>query len=416
MRESSYLTLNPRQRLQAALRGGQPDVVPAAPCYPLLFLGDFFRANYREQYRRLLRTRSRCRIDHLQDTYFRVEALYQSYSIFKVRPDWMEVPAGTTRAWAERTDIVRDASRLYFEDRQSGARSPLDVITLYGDPDMSGQLPSLTDIHDNRVGYRSPAEIDAQVPIDPAEVLLKNGSWDLPALVTADYGSEYFIAAIAASPFSDAYNHLGFEGLMLSQQEQPELLHYLLERLLAQGREALTAWTATGIHGIFAEETFSGADMISPKNYDRFVFAYNARYFRQIRQAGLLSIHYVCGDVMPRLPRLLELEIDAVAVEESKKGFQLEIEDVIERVNGRCAVFGNIDAVKLGLNASLEAMAAETTRQVHAGTCAKGFVASTGSPFPHDTNPRLIDTLVSTAHSLPVRPASPRTQGIIATG
>src|SRR5512139_2630789 len=121
----SALTLTPRARLQAALTGGQPDVVPAVPCYPLLFLADFFRASYREQYRRLLRTRSRRRVDHAEDTYFRAQALYQSYGIFKVRPDGLEVPLGTTRAWAEQTDIVQEAGRLYFEDRQSGAHSPL---------------------------------------------------------------------------------------------------------------------------------------------------------------------------------------------------------------------------------------------------------------------------------------------------
>jgi len=44
-------------------------------------------------------------------------------------------------------------------------------------------------------------------------------------------------------------------------------------------------------------------------------------------------------------------------------------------------------------------MAAEVKRQIRIGARAKGFVVSTGSPFPLDTNPRLIDTLVATAHS-----------------
>ncbi len=402
----SELTLTPRERLHAALAGRQPDVVPAAPCYPLLFLADFFRANYVEQYRQLLRRQRRRRVDHAQDTFFRAQALYQSYSIFKTRPDWMETPLGTTRGWAERTDVVLEAGQVYFEDRLSGARCPLTTISLYGDPDMSGVLPALTDLHDYRSLYRSPAAIDALVPVVSSEALLQGGAWDLPAQVTADYGQEYFIIAVTDPPFSDAYSHLGFEGLMLSQHEQPELLHHLLRRKLVQGREMIDAWAAVGTHGLFAEEVFTGADTISPQSYDRFVFAYNEPYFHHVRQAGLLSIHYICGDAKPRLPRLLALEIDALAVEESKKGFQLEIEDIVERVDGRCAVFGNIDAVRFGQNAPLEAMAAETRRQAQAGARARGFVVSTGSPFPLDTNPRLIDTLVSTAHSLPPAPAS----------
>jgi len=93
-------------------------------------------------------------------------------------------------------------------------------------------------------------------------------------------------------------------------------------------------------------------------------------------------------------------DIAAVAVEESKKNFKIEIEEVVERVAGRVALFGNIDAVRFGLHATLDDMAAEVRRQARIGARAKGFVVSTGSPFPLDTNPRLIDTLVATAHEM----------------
>jgi uroporphyrinogen-III decarboxylase len=88
-------------------------------------------------------------------------------------------------------------------------------------------------------------------------------------------------------------------------------------------------------------------------------------------------------------------------LEESKKNFRIAIEDVVERAAGRSAVFGNIDAVRFGLRGTMEEMAVETRRQAHAGSRAKGFVVSTGSPFPLDTNPRNVDALVAAAHSVP---------------
>jgi uroporphyrinogen-III decarboxylase len=94
-------------------------------------------------------------------------------------------------------------------------------------------------------------------------------------------------------------------------------------------------------------------------------------------------------------------DVAAIAVEESKKNFRIEIEDVVERVGDRVTVLGNIDAVHFGLQATQAEMAAEVRRQASIGARAKGFVVSTGSPFPLDTNPRLLDTLVATAHSLP---------------
>jgi uroporphyrinogen-III decarboxylase len=105
-------------------------------------------------------------------------------------------------------------------------------------------------------------------------------------------------------------------------------------------------------------------------------------------------------DVIPRLERIVQYDIAAVAVEESKKSFTIEIEDVVERVAGRVAVFGNVDAVRFGPQATMDEMAAEVKRQARFSARARGFVVSTGSPFPLDTNPRQIDTLVATAHSL----------------
>jgi uroporphyrinogen-III decarboxylase len=114
---------------------------------------------------------------------------------------------------------------------------------------------------------------------------------------------------------------------------------------------------------------------------------------------GLLPVHYVCGDVLPRLERMVEYDIAAVAVEESKKKFRIDFAELVERVAGRKAVFGNIDAVRFGIHATPEEMSAEVERQARFGAQAHGFVVSTGSPFPLETNPCMVDALVTAAHS-----------------
>ena len=187
---------------------------------------------------------------------------------------------------------------------------------------------------------------------------------------------------------------------MVFQRRNPGLLHYLLERKLRQAKEVMRAWAATGIHGVFVEEVFTGADSISPDNYDNFVFAYNQPYFQYMRSLGLLPIHYVCGDVIPRLKRMVECDIAAVAVEESKKIFHNDIAEVVDQVAGLHAVFGNIDTIQFGLHSTPEKMVAEVERQAGIGIHANGFIVSTGSPFPLETNPAMIDTLVTAAHSL----------------
>jgi len=392
--------LTPKERMCRALSGQRSDVFPAAPAYLSLFLADFERAYYVEQYRRCLRGRSRYPVDHIEDTFFRAQAIYQSYGVFKVRPDWIEVHGGASRAWAERTEIVVQDGVLHYEDRESGARVPMHQAPMpHGDARLTPSNASLTDLWDTSGQLQDRDDIDAYLPLLTAEEMLARGDFDLPRQLVADYGDDYFLSTILDTPFSDAYDLLGFQGLMLIQYDRPALLHYLLQRKLAQTQEVMGAWAAVGVHGVYVEEVFTGADLISPRSYDEFVFAYNQPYFRHMRGLGLLPIHYVCGDTIPRLERMVQYDVAAVAVEESKKSFRIDIDEVVKRVNGRMAVFGNIDAVRFGLHASLEEMAAEVKRQAEIGARARGFVVSTGSPFPLDTNPRLIDTLVATAHS-----------------
>ncbi len=385
----------------AALSGQRPAITPAAPCYLGLFLADFERAYYIEQYRRRLRGSGRCLVDHAEDTLFRAQALCQSYGVFKVRPDWLEVHRGASRAWAERTAIVRQDGILYYEERASGRRVPMHEVPMpRGDAGLPGANPSTTDLWDLSAGIQSVDDVDARLPIVSAAELLARGDFDLAKRVVADEGDHYFLATILDTPFSDAYDLLGFQGLMTIQHDRPDLLHHLLARKLAQTQEVMAAWAATGIHGVYVEEVFTGADTISPRSYDEYVFAYNQPYFRRLCALGLLPIYYACGDVVPRLERMAQLDVAAIAVEESKKTFRIDLRDVVDRVAGRAAVFGNVDAVHFGIHATMEEMAAEVRRQMRIGERARGFVVSTGSPFPLDTNPRQIDTLVAAAHAI----------------
>jgi hypothetical protein len=396
--------MTPKQRMIAALTGSYPDCLPAAPAYLSLFLADFERANYVDLYRLRLRGLDRYAVDHDEDTAFRAEAIYRSYGIFKTRPDWIEVHQGASRAWAAHTHIVRQGSALYYEDIESGVRLPMDSVPMpHGNARLSAdgaRRPSTTDLWDISGELHDAADVDARLPVSTAEELLGRGDFDLLRRMVTDYGDRYFISTILDTPYSDAYDLLGFQGLMLIQYDRPKVFHHLLERKLAQARPVMEACAACGVHGVYAEEVFTGADLISPRSYDEFVFAYNRPYFQHMRSLGLAAIHYVCGDTIPRLERMVQYDVAAIAVEESKKAFRIEIEDVVERVAGRCALFGNVDAVRFGQSAPLDEMEGEVRRQARIGARASGFVVSTGSPFPLDTNPRLIDTLVETAHSI----------------
>ncbi|NLE76856.1 MAG: hypothetical protein GX605_08910 [Chloroflexi bacterium] len=103
--------------------------------------------------------------------------------------------------------------------------------------------------------------------------------------------------------------------------------------------------------------------------------------------AGVPTVFYMCGDAVPRLPRLAEMGPTALAVEESKEGFVLDLAQIAAQVGPQMALFGNLDATAAPTwreDELIEAMRA----QRRAARAARGFVFSVDSPFPTNTPPQ----------------------------
>jgi len=359
-------TMTPKQRMRAAMKGETPDVAPAAPAYIGLFRAEAEKRHYVEQYRERMKGETRYGPDHDEDVEFRANAIYKAYEMFGEAPDCIEVAPGPARAWAERFDIVAEDSRLWYFDTVTGDRHDMMKTALPSGRDyLYGNLPSSRqDVWDRSALIQSREVIDTIVRLVPLEELEEQGVFDLPNKIVREK-SNYFIIVYDSTPYTAAYL-LGFQGLMLAFHDNPDNLKYYIERVLEQRKPILHGFARAGYDGIYAEEIFSGVDIISPDLFEEFVFPCNSEYFKLTRELGLLTAYYMCGNPMPLLPQIRELDCDAFACEESKNREQIE---------------------------------AEVRRQVDAGKKAKGFVVSTGSPYPLDSPLEKIDALVAAAHS-----------------
>ena len=173
-----------------ALTGRKSDSLPVAPAYPGLFLADFERSFYIEQYRMRLRQAGcdQYAVDHEEDTRFRARALFNAYGIFKARPDWVEVYRGTSRLWAERTEIILRDGKLWYQDRQSGRRVAMSEVRLPRGDELSEVNRAEVDIWDRSGEIGGPDDADQLIPIRSAADLLDSGEMDLHHQVVADYG------------------------------------------------------------------------------------------------------------------------------------------------------------------------------------------------------------------------------------
>lgn len=233
----------------------------------------------------------------------------------------------------------------------------------------------------------SQSDVERAIPlVDPArpERVAAEGRCELASRMLADFGAGLFPQSSVSSPLWQCYDIWGFEGLMMALVEQRELIRYACERHLANTLVGVRIAKAAGAMGIWIEECM--LDMISPEDYRELVLPGLRAITDAIRAEGMKSIHYFCGNPARHWDCLLDSGADALSLEEGKKGFELGIEEVVERVSGRMTVLGNLDAIRVLQDGTDKELEREVRHQVSAGRAnGSRFILSLGSPVTPGT-------------------------------
>jgi uroporphyrinogen-III decarboxylase len=248
----------------------------------------------------------------------------------------------------------------------------------------------------------TPDEIDNLVPVpsdsDP-RIAVADGRDDLAAALLEELGVELYPVRHVGSPLWCTYQLWGFEGMMTMIATRPDLVEYACQRFLARSIHSVHVSAALGASGIWVEECMT--DMISPEAFAALSVPFVRPLIEEIRAQGLKSIYYFCGDPAGKWEQLISVGADALSLEESKKGFVIDIEDIVNRVRGSCTVLGNMDAIGLLPNATEEQLRAEISRQVDAGRRnGSRFIMSLGSPVTPGTPARRVRLYCNLVHEL----------------
>lgn len=236
-------------------------------------------------------------------------------------------------------------------------------------------------------GISDPGELDALMDrwFDTGDESLADDSClDLPRALHRELGAEKAPLGHVAAPWWHCFSIWGFSELMMRMADSPELVHRACERFLRLNLRTVRQHAAAGARIVWIEDCMS--DMISPAQCREFSIAYVRPIVEAIREAGMLSVHYYCGNPNDRWDLLLDSGADALSLEESKKTFDIDIMDVAKRLDGRMALLGNLDAIGVLEHGSDRALEAEVARQCAAGRLNRGrFAVSLGSPVTPDT-------------------------------
>jgi len=378
-----------KERLLNALSGGKPTVTPVAVDYMLLYLAERIEGAYVAAYRPRLEREGRVRLDPDEDVEIRAQALLQAHACFQEQDDWLQVSGVPIHEVLGQRELVLEGDQVFEVDRVAGARRQL---LLDGQESKTEEMRQRFE----RTGQfgLDQAELSQEMVQHRESSRADRGNLRLVEILAGQVGDDLFVYTGGSAPFWLLYDLLGFEGMMTALHDAPKLVFEIMETSLEATLEYAQAFKNAGGHGIRIEECLVSADMISPRMYERFVLPYEERLFEQLRRMGLKSILYFCGDVMPRLPALRQLPIDALMVEESKKNFVIDIGEVRAAVGPDLCLMGNIDAYGIIEKATRAELAAEVARQVRVAGSSGAFIVGLGSPLTLGTPPERVDLLI----------------------
>jgi uroporphyrinogen-III decarboxylase len=194
----------------------------------------------------------------------------------------------------------------------------------------------------------------------------------------------YSIHGEITSPFDYVLDQEGHQNALLSIVDDPGSLTRLLEYYTSRVAALAEDMCDTGIDAVKISSPYAGAGFISPACYRDFILPHERRLIGAIRAKGVKAYIHTCGAIRDRLGMMIESGADGIECLDPPPLGNIELEEALRQIGGRCFVKGNIDSVNLLLRGSAEEIRQDARQRVKAGKGSGGFILSTAcSIAPH---------------------------------
>ena len=231
-------------------------------------------------------------------------------------------------------------------------------------------------------GYPRSVESEADIeellgPVPPAPFWIEDGFLATLERLLPKYGQSHFLMFPLNTIFADALDLFGgFQAGLEATYSKRALFHRALEVIVEWKKSRLRAGASLGAPGAWMIEYCAGADTISPAMYREFVFPYEQEVAREAHRLGLRTYMWYLGHVMPLVPDLARLEVDALFPEQGRKGYEVDIVEMRRLVGERMCLIGFNDEQAL-IRGDQQGLVSEMRRQIEGAGRDGAFIMGT---------------------------------------
>lgn len=336
--------MNGYQRIEAALKGQQPDTIP-------VMLHNFMVAAH--------------------------EAGYT-----------MEQFRNSSKKIAEA--FIRSVEKYGYD----GILVDVDTVTLAGACGVPVDLPVNEPARSHR-GCLDDLDQARKLKVPDLSAYPYAANWlEAVRLLKEHFGDEVYIRGNCdQSPFSLASMIRGTQNWMMdfytgSEESVHELLRYAREVTV----QFVNLMAQTGAHMISNGDSPAGSDMIHPDFYRTYALPYQKDVVRAAHDHKLPYVLHICGNTEPILEYMIESGADGLELD-----YKTDLHAAFERMHNRVCFIGNVDP-----SGVLALSAPEQVRQVTLDLLTvfsktNRFILNAGCALPPDTPEENLKTFIQTA-------------------
>lgn len=207
--------------------------------------------------------------------------------------------------------------------------------------------------------------------------------------LVAKYPDRHF-STQTSTPMVHALSSCGgyVPGLTTLVGDRP-LFRKILERHAENTCAQFAADRQAGAASTWFTSYYTGADTISPRDYAEVVFPFEYMICAEARRQGLFVLNWYLGDLMPNLDQVMELPLDALVLEQGRKGYTIDPVEIRRRVGPRFCLFGFAFENDFCIF-NRDGLTRELRRQIEGAGCQGAFVV--GTPImPPNAHPEAVD-------------------------